>query len=101
MIIFGADQRRITALSGQAKRCSLYLVGNHIIADQIISIDLRASFYVPFRVCLYDDGGPDRAVISYDRPRSFLAALGKPELTKFGALLDGKIDDAVAALRKP
>jgi uncharacterized protein (DUF302 family) len=76
-------------------------VGNPVIADQIISIDLRSSFYVPFRVCLYDDGASDGAVISYDRPSSFLAALGKPELTKFGALLDGKIDDVVVALRRP
>jgi uncharacterized protein (DUF302 family) len=101
MIIFRADQGRITSLSGQQKRCSLYLVGNPVIADQIIRIDLRASFYVPFRVCLYDDGGPDGAVISFDRPSSFLAALGKPELTEFGALLDRKIDDVVTALQKP
>jgi uncharacterized protein (DUF302 family) len=66
MIIFRADQGKITSLSGQEKRCSLYLVGNPVIADQIISIDLRASFYVPFRVCLHDDGGPGGAVISYD-----------------------------------
>jgi hypothetical protein len=32
---------------------------------------------------------------------SFLAALGKPELTEFGVLLDGKIDDVATALRKP
>ena len=101
MIIERADLGRVASLSGREKRCLLYLVGNPVIADQIISIDLRASFCVPFRVCLYDDGGPDGAVISYDRPSSFLAALGKPELKKFGALLDGKIDDVVAAIRKP
>jgi uncharacterized protein (DUF302 family) len=78
MIIFKADQGRITSLSGQEKRCSLYLVGNPVIADQIIGIDLRASFYVPFRVCLYDDGGPDGAVISYDQPSSFAAPLSPP-----------------------
>jgi uncharacterized protein (DUF302 family) len=101
MIIFRADQGKITSLSGREKRCSLYLVGNPVIAERIISIDLRASFYVPFRVCLYDDGGPDGAVISYDRPSSFLAALGNPALTEFGALLDRKIDDVATALRKP
>ena len=94
------NQGRITSLSDQEKRCSLYLVGNRVIADQIISIDLRAGFYVPFRVCLYDDGGPEGGVISLDRPSSFLAALGKRELTEFGALLDRKIDDIVTALRK-
>ena len=58
MIIFRADQGKIASLSGDEKRCSLYLVGNPVIANQtIISIDLRASFYVPFRSGLYDNGG--------------------------------------------
>ena len=77
----------------------MYLVGNPVIANQIISIDLRASFYVPFRVSLYDDAGPDGAVISYYRPSSFLAAFGRPELMKIGELLDRKIDEVAAALR--
>ena len=47
MIIFRADQGKITSLFGQEKRFSLYLVGNPVMTDQIISIDLRASFYVP------------------------------------------------------
>lgn len=33
MIIFRADHGKITSLSGQGKRCSLYLVGNPVIAD--------------------------------------------------------------------
>jgi uncharacterized protein (DUF302 family) len=99
MIIFRADQGKITSLSGQEKRCSLYLVGNPVIANQIISIDLRASFYVPFRVSLYDDAGPDGAVISYYRPSSFLAAFGRPKLMEIGELLDRKIDEVAGALR--
>jgi len=98
MIIARADQGKITSLSGDEKRCSLYLVGNPVIANQILSVDLRASFYVPFRVCLYDDGGPKGAVISYDRPSSFLAALDRPELKQFGEMLDRKIDEVAEAL---
>jgi uncharacterized protein (DUF302 family) len=96
MVIFRADQGQITSLSGREKRCSLYLVGNPVIANEIIDIDPRASFYVPFRVCLYDNGD-DLGVMAYDRPSSFLAALERPELTSFGQLLDQKID-AVANL---
>ncbi len=100
MIIIRADQGKFTSLSGHEKRCSLYLVGNPFIADKIISIDLRASFFVPFRVCLYDDRGPKGAVISYDRPSSFLAALERPELKEVGELLDRKIDEVAEALQK-
>jgi uncharacterized protein (DUF302 family) len=97
MIIAHTDLGSITSLSGREKRCSLYLVGNPVIANQIISIDLRGSFYVPFRVALYDDGSPGGAVISYDRPSSFLATLGRPELAEIADFLDRKIDAVAAA----
>ena len=99
MIIFRADQGKITSLSGQEKRCSLYLVGNPVIANKIISIEPGASLYVPFRVALYEAGGPEGAIISYDRPSSFLATFGGPELVEIGLSLDRKIDGVAAALR--
>jgi uncharacterized protein (DUF302 family) len=99
MIIYRADQGAITSLAGTSRRSSLYIVGNPVIANEIIGIDLRASFYVPFRVCVYDPGDSAGAVIGYDRPSSFLNALGRPELAAFGDLLDGKIDSLVSDLR--
>ena len=83
-----------------SKQSSLYLVGNPVIANKIISIDIRGSFYVPFRVCLYDHGTASGAVISYDRPSSFLAALERPELNEIGGMLDQKIDGVADVLRK-
>jgi uncharacterized protein (DUF302 family) len=99
MIIARVDLGALTSLSGCEKRCSLYLVGNPVIANRIISIDLRGCFYVPFRVALYDEGKPEGGVISYDRPSSFLATLGRPELAEIGEHLDRKIDAVAAAVR--
>lgn len=99
MIIERADLGRVASLSGREKRCLLYLVGNPVIANRIISIDLRGCLYVPFRVALYDDGNPEGAVIAYDRPSSFLATLGRPELTEIAEDLDRKIDAAAAGAR--
>ena len=100
MIFFNIDQGVVTSLSGKAKRCSLYLVGNPVIANQILDIDPSGSFLVPFRVGLYDAGDAGGAVIAYDRPSSFLGVLGRPGLKKIGALLDQKIEAVVAALCK-
>ena len=100
MIIFAADQGALTSLSGKAKRCSLYIVGNPVIANDILDIDLGASFSVPFRVALYESGDGGRAVFAYDRPSSFLSSLGRPELKAFGTALDGKIESVLAAIRK-
>ena len=98
MVIYRIDQGAVTSLSGNGKRCLLYLVGNPVIANQILNIDPRGSLYVPFRVCLLDDGAAGGASLLYDRPSSFLAALGHPELAEIGTRLDGKIDGVARAL---
>lgn len=81
------------------KQCALYLVGNPLIADQILSIDIRASLYVPFRACIYDSGNHEGAVIGFDRPSSFLSVLKKPALREFGDLLDSKIDTVIQSIK--
>jgi uncharacterized protein (DUF302 family) len=98
MVLAKIDQGRITSLAGKPKMCTLYLVGNPVIANQIIEIDLRGSFYVPFRVAVHDDAGADGGIISYDRPSSFLAALNRPELDAIGKSLDDKLDRVISNL---
>lgn len=49
MIIALVNQGLLTSLSGHAKKCRLYLVGNPVIASGILDIDPRAALYVPFR----------------------------------------------------
>jgi uncharacterized protein (DUF302 family) len=98
MVLAKIDQGRITSLAGQPKMCTLYLVGNPVIANHIIEIDLRGSFYVPFRVAVHDDGGAHGGIISYDRPSSFLAALNRPELDAIGKSLDEKLDRVISDL---
>jgi uncharacterized protein (DUF302 family) len=98
MVFTKIDQGRLTSLSGKVKHCALYLVGNPVIANQIIDIDLRGSFYVPFRVAIHSDGGANDGILSYDLPSSFLAALGRSELTAIGQSLDEKMDKVIANL---
>jgi uncharacterized protein (DUF302 family) len=92
------DQGRLTSLSGKVKHCSLYLVGNPVIANQIIDIDPRGCFHVPFRVALHDGGDAGDGIISYDLPSSFLATLDRPELTAIGKSLDEKMDKVISNL---
>lgn len=100
MILAALDQGALTSLSGHVKYCRLYLVGNPVIASGILDVDPHGAFYVPFRVGIYDNGDPAGAHICYDRPSSFLAALGHPELADVGASLDAKIDGVVRAVSK-
>jgi hypothetical protein len=72
-----------------------------VIANEIIDIDLRGAFHVPFRVAIHDGGGANGGIISYDLPSSFLAALGRPELTAIGESLDAKMEQVISNLSQP
>jgi uncharacterized protein (DUF302 family) len=95
MLFTQFDQGSVASLAGRPIRCRLYVIGNPAIATQIIRIDVRASFYVPFRVAIFEHDEPPGAVISFDRPSSFLSVLGRTELAEIGRQLDAKIDAVV------
>jgi uncharacterized protein (DUF302 family) len=99
MIFSKIDTGRLTSLSGRRKNSALYLVGNPVIANEILNIDPKGAFYVPFRVALYAQGGEGRASLCYDRPSSFLARLD-PRLAAIGRELDSKIDAVADAMRQ-
>ncbi len=98
MIFAKINQGEIASLSGTPRSCAIYLVGNPIIATDILNADIRGGMLVPFRVELYDDG--EGGTLSYDLPSSFLASLGKPELLEIGKKLDQKIESVALALSK-
>lgn len=95
------DQGSIATLAGRKIRCRIYLIGNPAIATQIVCIDVRGSFYVPFRVAIFQEDDASGAVILFDRPSSFLAVLEHPELKEFGLALDAKIDAVVQRVKNP
>ncbi|QJW49004.1 DUF302 domain-containing protein [bacterium BFN5] len=99
LIIFNqlAQDHTATPATG-IRKCSLYLIGNPVITEQILRIDVRASLYLPFRVCLYVPQDLDHAIISFERPSSFIAALRSAELMKFGYLLDKNMDSVVQSI---
>jgi uncharacterized protein (DUF302 family) len=99
MLFTQFDQGAIASLAGIPIQCQLYLIGNPAIAAQIVRIDVRGCFYVPFRVAIYETHDESAAMICFDRPSSFLGALGRPELTDIARMLDAKIDAVVQRVR--
>jgi uncharacterized protein (DUF302 family) len=98
MLFAKIDQGAIASLAGPPIRCRLYLVGNPAIAARIVRADVRGSLYVPFRVALFERD-QSTAILSFDRPSSFLSALGRPELDEIGLQLDQKIDAVVQQVK--
>jgi uncharacterized protein (DUF302 family) len=94
MIMSHLELGRTVSLKGTPRQCSLYLVGNPLIASE--TADIRAGMLVPFRVEIYvEENG---AVLSYDRPSSSLASLRNNTLNTLGVLLDEKMESLIASL---
>jgi uncharacterized protein (DUF302 family) len=98
MLFAKFDQGAVASLSGTNTRCAQYLVGNPAIAARIVRIELRVSLYVPFHVALFEHENGGEAILSYDRPSSFLGQFEQPELREIGLMLDAQIDSVARRL---
>lgn len=87
------DQGRLLSLSGEPLEATLYLVGNPILARQVLHHDPAAALYAPFRIAVYRDTAGVH--IAYDTPSSVFASIGSPEINAIAAELDDKIRTAV------
>src|ERR1700728_1791766 len=74
LIFWRLDTTPVMSLAGNTTRCTAYLMGNHIIAEQMYRHDPAVMLYVPLRTVIYADPG-DRAFFAADQPSSEVAAL--------------------------
>ena len=83
------EQGLLLSLSGEAVQATLYLVGNPLVARQVLGHDRAGALYAPFRVAVFAD---DRGThISYDKPSTVFASLGSAEIDQIAVDLDAKI----------
>jgi uncharacterized protein (DUF302 family) len=89
------DQGALMSLSGEPLEATLYLVGNPVLARQVIGFETAAALYAPFRVAIYRDAAG--AHITYDKPTSVFASLGSSGVDAIAVELDEKIKAVVEA----
>ena len=83
------EQGLLLSLSGEALQASLYLVGNPLVAREVLGHDPAGALYAPFRVAVFaDDLGTH---ISYDNPSTVFASLGSGSIDRIALDLDAKI----------
>jgi Domain of unknown function DUF302 len=83
------DQGVLFSLSGDLFQATLYLVGNPVIARQILEVEPASALYAPFRVAVYRD--PTGVHVAYDQPSSVFASFGSQTIDAVGVELDQKI----------
>ena len=100
LIFWRLDTTPVMILAGNTTRCTAYLMGNHIIAEQMYRHDPAVMLYVPLRTVIYA-GSDDRAFFAADQPSTQVASFGLTPVTQVGIDLDRKLTTLLRALDVP
>jgi uncharacterized protein (DUF302 family) len=87
------DQGSLMSLRGTALQATQYLVGNPLIATQVIGLARDASLFAPFQAAIYADKAG--AHVSYMLPSSLFNSLDDREVSDIGERLDTKMEETV------
>ena len=88
------DQGSLMSLRGTALHATQYLVGNPLIATEVIGKVRRGSLFAPFQAAIYEDHGGVH--VSYMLPSSLFTSLEDRGVAAIGDLLDAKVEETVA-----
>jgi uncharacterized protein (DUF302 family) len=87
------DQGALMSLDGEPIEATQYLVGNPLIARQIIGLNRTAALHAPFPLAIYGD---DQGVhVAYIQPSSSFGSLGSADIDLIAKELDARILDTV------
>jgi uncharacterized protein (DUF302 family) len=85
----------VLTLAGKPTRAVQYVIGNPLIAIQMIEHAPEAALYAPFRLVVYEDRA-GTAFVAYDRFTSQLAQYPNPEIATVVRLVEEKLEALVA-----
>jgi truncated hemoglobin YjbI len=83
--------------SGFSWDCTEYLMGNHVIAEQMYRYNPTVMMYAPLRLLIQADENGD-GVFVIDQPSTLFASFGDPRVAEVGRLLDAKLAGLFTAL---
>jgi uncharacterized protein (DUF302 family) len=90
------DQGSLMSLRGTAVQATQYLVGNPLIATQVVGVARDASLFAPFQAAVYGDTGGVH--VSYILPSSLFNSLRDRVVADIGERLDTKMEDTVTEM---
>jgi hypothetical protein len=97
LVFWRNDFAPLMALAGNTRPCTSYLMGNHVIAEQMYRHDPAAGFYASLRTAiLAEPTGHARFLV--DQPSTCFSSLGNPAITDVGLELDRKLAALLTAL---
>ncbi len=82
------------SLRGTALHATQYLVGNPLIATEVIGSVRKGSLFAPFQAAIYEDQGGVH--VSYMLPSSLFTSLDDRGAAAIGERLDAEVGETVA-----
>ncbi|HEY9802382.1 MAG TPA: DUF302 domain-containing protein [Leptolyngbyaceae cyanobacterium] len=86
------DMGALMSLMGKPKNVKLYLIGNPLIAHQMIEQNPAVGLYVPPRLLVFDDYD-GKTYVTYDKPSSMLSQFDNALILKISQMLDQRFQD--------
>jgi hypothetical protein len=92
---------RFSGMEGLDKRRgTMYLMGNHVIAETMYRHNPGVMAHAPLRLMIFENERGD-AVFQIERPSDQFAAYGDEEIAKVGLLLNEKLESLLRSLDVP
>ncbi len=88
------DQGSLMSLRGTELRATQYLVGNPLIATEVIGSAREGCLFAPFQAAIYED--QSGVHVTYMLPSSLFTSLDDRGVAAIGVRLDAKMEDTVA-----
>lgn len=79
-------------LTGAHLKSKMYVIGNPLIAQQVLPHNPATGLYVPVRISVYEEHNEqNQTCISYDRPSALFEKFEDERIGAVGRLLDSKL----------
>lgn len=90
MVYSSTEATALMGAAGHHNPVVHYLLGNHVVAEQMYRFDPLTLLYAPLRVLLICDTNGE-AIVALDQPSTVFAGLNDPRTASVGDLLDEKV----------
>ena len=78
-------------------RAQMFLIGNPLIALNMMRVHVESGVYAPLRL-MFSEDGPNKTVITYDRPSKMFAQWQESVFQQTGQILDQKMQTLIRKL---
>jgi|ERR1035437_3436735 uncharacterized protein (DUF302 family) len=97
MILGSIPQGLVLSLAGERHRAKLFLIGNPLVALNMMKVHPEAGVYAPLRVMFTEDE-LGKTIITYEKPSTLFGQWGEQIFQDTGKLLDEKMETLVRLL---